>query len=565
MEKISVPIPAQVKDFSIARHGDAVCKAVAAKRGSGWQIASVDKAARMIHLTRGRDVIEVSGRTVSVPAGTKPTDGDKIAQQLADQYPGYYMTSFEPYLGRAEICQLSDDVARARGAVATALGVKPWEVSVAERPKGGYLIKLPRIYMPSKHDEKLYEVATLVVGRPGWYVETDPNALTAQIIPADLPTFAGSVEYPSGEATIDSTPLGQSLASPGQKTGANVSVEWNASAFMLLAGTPGSGKSNTLNHMITSALTCGMELVIVDTPMKAVDFDWCKDLCRPGGWGCDSGKAAATALALMYEEGTKRAEILRKKGVKNWLDLPPTERFKPILAVVDEMSGLVVPEPLPKGLPASSPLRKEVVEINTEKATISSYVRKIMAEGRFVGLRMIISTQATNANTGVPPSLRTLMGNVALQGVKPSKSARAQIFTNEPAMPQVPANVAEDGLAGRGVGVAQLEGQPPVVYKSIFAQTDQLRKLIDASNPPRCSNPSPTKAQIAQVFEVDEEGGSSKNDGYQGERAPSGKPAVQIAKEMGDDLGYKIATGAFGTGYEKANAMRHLAANGGNE
>ncbi|GAA4054291.1 hypothetical protein GCM10023063_48600 [Arthrobacter methylotrophus] len=108
-----------------------------------------------------------------------------MAVKLADQHgDGWEMTKFEPFLGKAVLTQLSPETARCRGAAALALGVKPWEVQVKPRRDGGFDLELPRTYMPSKHDSKLEEVATSVVGRDGWYVKVNAQKLTASIIPS---------------------------------------------------------------------------------------------------------------------------------------------------------------------------------------------------------------------------------------------------------------------------------------------------------------------------------------------------------------------------------------------
>src|SRR5690625_7589503 len=115
------------------------------------------------------------------------------------------MTRFEPHLNHAVLEQLDEEVVRARGAVANALSVKPWLVQAASRPGGGFVIELPKTYMPSKHDEKLTEVAETVVGAPGWYLDIDPKALRAQVIPAEPPSFEAMIRYPFDRAIPEFT------------------------------------------------------------------------------------------------------------------------------------------------------------------------------------------------------------------------------------------------------------------------------------------------------------------------------------------------------------------------
>src|SRR5699024_1599495 len=173
-------------------HNDAHVTAVETKvseaAGAGFRVVGFDPGSQQVTLERSRAVTEVAveeGTTrliASLRTGAKPSDGDREATRLENQHPGYTMTRFEPHLNQAVLEQLDGDVVRCRGAVANALSVKPWEVQAAARTDGGFVLDLPRSYMPSKHDDKLTEVAEGVVGAPGWYVDIDPKALRAQII-----------------------------------------------------------------------------------------------------------------------------------------------------------------------------------------------------------------------------------------------------------------------------------------------------------------------------------------------------------------------------------------------
>lgn len=211
---------------------------------------------------------------------------------------------------------------------------------------------------------------------------------------------------------------------------------------------------------------------------------------------------------MVYEEGQRRAGVLAEKGHVNWLDMPASEQFRPVLIVVDEVSALLVTDKTPSGIPKDHPLVREVTETNLLKIKLASLISKIIAEQRFVGMRMVLSTQVTNNNTGVPPSLKAKIGHKILQGVNPSKSARVQAFSDESAVPLVPENVKAGGMAARGVGVADLEGQAPVVYKSFYATTEAYKAHLTSLGVPTSSQPAPTPAQIASYTPSLDDGGS---------------------------------------------------------
>ncbi len=522
-ERITVNLP---EGFDASRHGAALLSQIVAAHGAGWEIVSVDPDARKAYAVRQATLMTVTespqrpggqgaGVPGSGPAGTrralqvrlpretKPSDGDRVAARLADQYAGYYLYAFEPFLGKATLAQLTDEEARCRAAVAVALGVKPWEVTVQASADGGFLLRLARCYVPSRHDARLSEVARLIVGRNGWRAKTDPNTLLCRFVPGDPPLFPPTVPFPLAELGTaachrDRTLIGVCLPEQGQGVGPRVEIDWAAQAFVLLAGQPGSGKTVTLNCLVAQQLAAGAELVVVDDKSKAVDFLWCKDFVRPGGWGCDSEAGAAAALAMVYEEGQRRAKLLADLGHVNWLELPPEEQFKPVLILVDEVAALLVQDPVPKGVPKGHPIVVEVNELNMMRALIGRYVNKIVAEQRFVGMRMVLPNQVTNQGTGLPPSLKNKIGHRIRQGTNPSKPARLQTFNDERSVPAVPEHIRACGAAARGVGVADLEGSAPVVYKSMFTPPATFRQWLPSLGVPRTSQPAPTPAQLAR-------------------------------------------------------------------
>jgi hypothetical protein len=578
IERIQIKLPG---GFDPAKHQAALMKKITEAHGPGFDLDSIDPVNRVAHASRQVAITEVTNNVdvtdhfdVRLARGTKEADGARICAKLEDQYAdqatkkgGFYVTRFEPFLGKATLTRLTDDEARCRGAIAVALGSKPWDVQVKSRRDGGFDLELPRNYQPAKAS-KIEEVATSVVGREGWYADIDARKLTASIIPSEPPTFPAGFATPLdrlGKGNIDKIPFGRALPKPGEEVGPEVVLDWTDSAWALLAGTPGSGKSVWLNCVLADALSNGSELVVIDDKSKAVDFEPFKPFVRDHGWGCESLEAAVAALGLVREEGERRAKVLKQMGLNNWLDMPAGKRFKPILIIFDEVSAVLVPDPPLKGIPKDHPLFLENERTNLAKAMIGSFSTKIIAELRFVGIRMVMATQATNNNTGVGPSTRTKMGHFILQGVNPSKSARTQIFADESTVPTVPENVKGGGSAARGVGVADLGGQSPVVYKTYFASPNDYAAKLKQLGVPTTNKPEPTSGQIDRflpTIEDDRDSQPARRGGGQGgvELAPSGRPAAAIAAEMGDTYGQSLHDGSLGDDpFARANAARHAA------
>lgn len=570
IERLTIDLP---QGFDPGKHLSALLAKVGEAYGAGFDVDAIDPVARTATVSRQVAITEVQERRVDdsfdlhLPPSVKAGDGDRIAARFADAHEGYTMTAFEPFLGRCTMSRLSDDELRCRGALAVALGVKPWEVGVRSAPDGGFDLTLPRSYVGSKHDDKMDEVATEVVGQQGWYVSIDAKALTARIIPSDPPTFPGAIPFPVESlvsAPRDRVALGQKLGRPGRANEV-LWLDFEAAPHVQISGTSGSGKSVSLNAIITGALAGGAELSIIDLPHKALDFFWVKDHCRPAGWGCDSLRAGVASITLTYMEGERRAKVLAERGVTKWTELPPGEQFPPILLLIDEVTGLIQLDDIPKGIPKDHPLVVEAAESNLLRQTLLSYMKKIAAEMRFVGIRMVLSSQVSSVNTGVPTALRMNLANKFLLGSNPTDGNRRLALSDPTSVPKVPENVRRDDKAARGVGVAELEAREPCVFKSYFASVEQLRSGLDRLGLPLTVDPAPTPVQIARytpsLDDLDEappNGGAARDRG--GECSPvSGRLASEIRAEMGDDWD----VGEDGTrlsGYERANAARHESA-----
>ncbi|WIB65625.1 FtsK/SpoIIIE domain-containing protein [Curtobacterium sp. MCBD17_040] len=527
-ELITVNLP---QGFDPARHEEALTRLISETHGAGWEIENLNlalstaTASRMVEISEvidhGDDADEIQ---IKLSRNTKPGDGEKTAVKLESQHDGYYLTEFEPYLGYATLQKMAPNTVRARGAAAVALGVKPWEVQIKPRRDGGFTLGLPKTYVPSKHDDKLQEVAESVIGKLGWYVKTNAHALTADIVPSDPPTFPKAIKYPLSQIQrLNNTErllLATSLGKTGDEPGDPLYLDFEASPHTQLNGTTGSGKTVTINSIIAGALAAGYELCLIDVEHKSVDFVWARDFVRPGFWGCDSLAASATVATLVYEEGQRRAQVLKRHNVTKIQELPAAIRPKPILVVMDELSGLFQPDDIPKGVPKDHPFVVSAMQANATRAILMGATLKLAAEMRFVGIRLLLSTQVANATTGIPPKLRSLLSNKLLQGVNPTKATRQQVFNDPTMVPEVPSNIRADASVSKGVGVLEMEGADPVVYKSFYASTQEYRAALEQLRVPTTNTPAPSAADIARIA-MPEEGGDA------------GEPASRMRPEYG--------------------------------
>ena len=249
-ERINVTLP---NGFDESKHMASLRKKITDAHGSGWEIDSLDLAAGKASASRQVEVTQVEqtssgGRDsiqVKLPRTTKPSDGDKTAAKLEASYDGYTLTQFEPFLGYAVMEKLSAAAIRARGALAVALGVKPWDVQIADTVSGGFAFTLPRTYVPSKHDDKMQEVAEAIVGREGWFVRVNPQELTGEIVPSSPPTFPPVLSYPfdapiprfdAAAGDWARIPIGERLPRLGSAAGEPLMTDFLANPMMQISG-----------------------------------------------------------------------------------------------------------------------------------------------------------------------------------------------------------------------------------------------------------------------------------------------------------------------------------------
>lgn len=278
-----------------------------------------------------------------------------------------------------------------------------------------------------------------------------------------------------------------------------------------------------INGFIYSALASGHEVAVIDVPHKKADFEWMKPFVREHGWGCDSLDQALTVVSLVYEEGQRRGQLFDEYGVKKWQDLPDdVRRENPILTlIVDELSGLLTKETIPKSLPKDHPMRVEAEERAAARDMLTVMLTKLPAEMRAAGIRLLYATQQAQANTGIPPAVKLNIPNRILLGANPSKQQRGHAFATPEKAPEVPEYIIEDAAASRGVGVAEFEGQPSVVFKSFFAPDDAFDRALRAMGVRTASRPEPTAAQIDRIVpRLDED-------------EPQGRPASRLDSEGG--------------------------------
>ena len=226
-------------------------------------------------------------------------------------------------------------------------------------------------------------------------------------------------------------------------------------------------------------------------------------------------------------------------------------KLVPLFVVLDEVTGIIQLDDVPKGVPKDHPMVVEANQANLMRSMILGYLKKIAAELRFAGIRMILSSQVSSVNTGIPTSLRMNLSNKILQGANPTEGNRKLSLTDASAVPYVPENIKTDRLVSKGVGVAELEGQAPVVYKSFFATPTDLVAALDRLHVATTDRPRPTAREIDRFTPSLEVAEESVPKGRSGTAADDYGYAQQSDAEFVHDVDRRAEGG-----FAKANAAR---------
>lgn len=417
------------------------------------------------------------------PADQKPAAGERIAR-IWEARLGMKMVRFEPYEGRAVFEALDKDRVSARGILANALGVKPWEVMVEPRADGGWRCRLARtiIWQPSKMAARTQE-ACEQIGHVGWTYTADAKTGIIDIIPGEPPVFLKTHPFPfdrlGSPADRDRTPFGVKLPARG---GADVvyepvEMDWRESSFLLIGGEGGSGKSALVNNLLASIVAQQPLLSVVDLANKATDYYWLRPWVTAGYWGCESVVQAAGVLNMLVDEieHGERARAWKENAWQNWLDIPrwAKEKYPLHYIVVDEYSSLVDEAQLVKRIPkADSVLPAVWAQMFTGQAEndIRSRVLRLLRTARAQGYRLILISQTVNERSGLGPTTRDLFGQRIVMGPNPSKALVRGVFHDVASMPVVPKHLTALGVT-KGVGRAEFTGQASVVFKTTYAGT----------------------------------------------------------------------------------------------
>lgn len=175
--------------------------------------------------------------------------------------------------------------------------------------------------------------------------------------------------------------------------------DWKTDPHLLILGGSGSGKSATLQVLMTGALFMGAEVYVADPSKGAADFRFAEKYLK--AVIVDTVEASAMMNAV-YAEVIRRKNLNSKYGVGGYRDLPEEVRPKHMVVIIDEFTSLMMADRLKK--PATNDPEvlaeyEEQVTINDAKANIGSKAGRIAREARSAGVTLFLATQKLTSDT----------------------------------------------------------------------------------------------------------------------------------------------------------------------
>jgi hypothetical protein len=265
------------------------------------------------------------------------------------------------------------------------------------------------------------------------------------------------------------------------------SVDLATHPHVLIAGSTGSGKSNIVNHLISSLMvfTDPDELKFVLIDLKRLEFTHYKrsaHLYRPDGNETNNPivvtpEDAIEVLKVLVNEIHRRAELFedRAKELAEWNELYPDERLPRIVTVIDEFAELM--------LASGRDTAREADQL----------VHRIANLGRAAGIHLWVCTQRP-ATQVVSNGIKINMPLV-IAGRTQNKAQSSVIVGNGDAadLPLIPGRmlyqsgsrqwtiqtpyIARDDIKwavsisrGRGAGVITVEGTEPKIVKDALIE-----------------------------------------------------------------------------------------------
>ncbi|MGP9816865.1 FtsK/SpoIIIE domain-containing protein [Glutamicibacter sp. 363] len=178
--------------------------------------------------------------------------------------------------------------------------------------------------------------------------------------------------------------------------GTPLELDFKVSPHLLCLGATGGGKSVILQAYLFSALLRGYELIVIDPSKGGADFKFAEPYTSAFTGDIEEARAIIRAL---YEEVKRVKDLNAQYGVGNYRDLPNEVRPKHRVILIDEFTSLMARFPVPAETddPDAEEERQRIIQENSWRAEIGTFVGRIAREARSAGFSLILATQKLSA------------------------------------------------------------------------------------------------------------------------------------------------------------------------
>lgn len=449
------------------------------------------------------------GKRVQHGNGVK--DVKDVLREAAER--GYDVIAWDP-IGRTSIqAKLPPATRQLRGTIAMRLtNCQPWDLEIHPRwSADGHLQEVFVARSPSLQKEKSARMAewakvvsSLPDSGPGWRVRDLGTTGQVCLVYGETKTLPSRVGY--DWEIIDGCGWGTVCLGIGPD--GPIFADLATNPHTLVTGKTGSGKSIEIESIVTGLIVpgvngdAGWDLAICEPQKRGLDFRWARGLVREDRWGCANYDDAVAVVEGALAEGLRRLDIMDDLDIAKWTDLPADlrerEGIRPLLLVVDELSGVAKMRPVPKMAKPGSPAYDVPFGINEKKERIFMALSTILAECRFVGVHCLLGNQSFNVSDlghgagGMRHNLgnrlifgrasRTVIG-MALTDASEAAEAYEAAHGGEIADTDAQA-ASQKATAGRGI--AELDGQGYIPMQGMYAlHPEILAKLSERGIIPR--------------------------------------------------------------------------------
>lgn len=338
---------------------------------------------------------------------TSAEDGCRIVAGASPQHPAVVFSR----RANKDLCVALDwEQAWTDAKVITGAGAVPTLVSSEPLPRNKKVTQFVFRLPPGIDRQKIRDAKkTLMPATGNVYLEDEagptPDTVTIIACPEQPVPFPAPFDWSAVEEST-AIPFASGV------TGEPIEWDWTLDPHLILLGGSGSGKSASLQNLITGALIRGADVFVADPTKGAADFQFAAPWMR--AVAVTDGEASAM-MDHIYAEVRRRVTVNSQYGVGSYRDLPADARPPHMVVIIDEFTSLMFTE-TPQKLPANASeeelrLHQEQELSNTNRRNVGGKAGRLVREARSAGISLVLAAQELKSDT-----IQKIPGGTSLKG-----------------------------------------------------------------------------------------------------------------------------------------------------